>query len=166
MRRTLRTIVIGALVVMMSINPASAWHMFRGGCGGHRSYGPGYYSSSCHYGGGYGGGYYGSCGYAPLSYYDSYNTYHRGGCGGYGYSGECDGCGYGDGCSGGYGYSEGCGCGDEVIEGSVVEGRVVETAPEPAPEGPADDSAEAGTMPSPERRCAADGHDARPDASD
>ena len=42
MRRFLRTIVIGALVVTMSFNPASAWNWFRSGGGGYGGYYSGY----------------------------------------------------------------------------------------------------------------------------
>ena len=59
MRRFLRTIVIGVLVVTMSFNPASAWNWFRGGRGGYGGYYSGYGGYGDYYGG-YGGGRWGS----------------------------------------------------------------------------------------------------------
>lgn len=79
MRRKLRTVLVGMLVVAMSVNPAAAWFMFGGGCGGFGGYG------------GY-GGYSGYCSYAPAYYsYYSYPAYDCGPsyCGSYACSSGC-----------------------------------------------------------------------------
>jgi hypothetical protein len=138
MRKILRTMMIGVLVVAMSMDTASAWHVFGGGCGGY-----GGYRGSC---GGYGyggyGGYYGHMHYASSCYGSGYCGSY--GYGGWGYSDSCGG-GCSDGCSsyGDCGTSGGCGsyggcdsCGGEVIDYGVSE-PTYETAPimpgEPAP---------------------------------
>lgn len=101
-RRTLRTALVGVLVFVMTIDSATAFHLFGGfrGCGRFGGWGRSYHYSSAHYscGGGCSGSvvYHGGCG---------------GGCGGCG--GEC----------GGYTAYDG---------GSVDGGVVVEQrAPEP-----------------------------------
>ena len=182
MRRFLRTIVIGVLVVTMSFNPASAWNWFRGGRGGYGGYYSGYGGYGEYYGG-YGGGRWGS------RYSSSYGSHYGGGsgcCGSYGYSsggyggcgggydscgGGCGGydscgggCGGCDSCGGGYGGCDSCGGYSEYSHGGEVivdHGTVIDSY-DHAPMPPAETTTPS-TVPPPEEPAgvrAANGYDA------
>lgn len=142
MQRTVRTILVGVMVFLMSFNPAAAWHHWGGGyrggyCGGGGNY-YGYYRSN------WSG--YSSCGYGGERVVYSSDPY----CGGCGGCGSCESCGSGcSSCGGDCGSCGGSSCGGcgscesgSSCDGCGPGGAVIEFTPhvyqETAPTPPSD----------------------------
>src|SRR5262245_55746051 len=164
MQRIMRTILVGFMILMMTFNPAAAWHHWGGGYAGN-------YYGYCRSYPAYASGYCGSCGYGGYGYsrvvYSS-EPYGYGGCGGGcgsygdcgGGCGECGGgcssCGgdCGGGCSscGGGGSCESGSCGGGCSSCGSYESSgnaVIESSPNVYQESAPTPPAEVRSMPTP-----------------